>query len=204
MAKKSLFEKLGLVESDEPQRIENEMPMYEDVGETYINGNIHCGDSILNGSASIQAEVPEGDTIDVQAVYAANNMDPADAVTVYKIKDMLDSLPPEMANKTKKTTVKNLMGTFGYDPVSIQQDADQRIDVLNAAANQKTTALNDEINENAQKIEDMKLEIERLTSRNNDAVQAINSIIDTVTTERNNILGILEFVKDEPAGKEGT
>lgn len=199
MAKKSLFEKLGLVESEEPQRPESSGAIFmcNGVGDHYNNG-----DFPLDDPEPIQAEVPEGDTIDVQAVYAANDMDPADTVTVYKIKDMLDSLPPEMANKTKKTTVKNLMGTLGYDTVAIQQDAQHRIDVLTAVANQKTTALNDEITANSQQIENMKIEIERLTARNNDAAQAINSTIDTVTAERHNIEGVLEFIKDEPAGEE--
>lgn len=200
MAKKSLFEKLGLVESDEPvaaQETENVLRVCSGVGDHYI-----AGDFPLDEPMPIQAEVPEGDTIDIGAVYESNGMSPADKVTVYKIQDMLASLPSEMSNKNKKTTLKNLMGTLGYDSVDIQQDAQQRIELLNAAANQKTAALNDEITANSQKIEDYKLEIERLTARNSDAVQAINSIIETVTTERHGIEGVLEFLKDEPAGKE--
>lgn len=194
MSKKSLFERLGLVEGVAAS--EYDMPATTDE-----NIDAPFGPDIEQ-SAPVQAEVPEGDTIDIQAVYDANDMDPADSVTVYKVKDMLDSLPAEMPNKTKKATLKSLMTTLGYDPVAIQHDAEQRIDILNAAANQKATNLQDEINLNSQKIEEAKIEIEQMTTRNNEAVQAINSIIDTVTAERNNILGILEFVKDEPAGKE--
>ncbi len=199
MAKKSLFEKLGLVESDEPME-----PGGMNAPDTCVggfgdlSGQVDC----LVMAGPIQAEVPEGDTIDVQAVYEANNMNPADDITVYKIKDMLDSLPSEMSNKNKKATLKNLMNTLGYNVASIMGDAAARIDTLNAAANQKTTALNDEINENSHQIEEMKLEIERLTARNADAAQAINSIIETVTAERHNIEGVLDFIRDEPAGKE--
>lgn len=194
MAKKSLFEKLGLVE-------DVATPEYDMPEAANENVSIPFGPDIEQ-PVPVQAEVPEGDTIDVQAVYDANDMNPADSVTVYKVKDMLESLPAEMPNKTKKATLKSLMATLGYDPVAIQHDAEQRIDILNAAANQKATCLQDEINLNSQKIEEAKIEIEQMTTRNNEAVQAINSIIDTVTAERNNILGILEFVKDDPAGKE--
>lgn len=198
MAKKSFFEKLGLVEADKPTaaaEFENELRVCSGVGDHYINGD-------FPEDEPIQAEVPEGDTIDVQAVYEANNMNPADDITVYKIKDMLDSLPSEMSNKNKKATLKNLMNTLGYNVASIMGDAAARIDTLNAATNQKTTALNDEISENSHQIEEMKLEIERLTARNADAAQAINNIIETVTAERHNIEGVLDFIRDEPAGKE--
>ena len=200
MAKKSFFEKLGLVEGVAASEYEmpdttNELRVCGGVGDHYINGD-------FPENEPVQAEVPEGDTIDVQAVYEANNMNPADDITVYKIKDMLDSLPSEMSNKNKKATLKNLMNTLGYNVASIMGDAAARIDTLNAAANQKTTALNDEISENSHQIEEMKLEIERLTARNADAAQAINNIIETVTAERHNIEGVLDFIRDEPAGKE--
>lgn len=87
MAKKSFFEKLGLVESDEPvgaPEFENELRVCSDVGDHYINGN-------FPEDEQVQAEVPEGDTIDIKAVYEANSMNPADAVTVYKIRDVIDT-----------------------------------------------------------------------------------------------------------------
>ena len=194
MSKKSLFERLGLVEGVAAS--EYDMPATTDV-----NVGVPFGPDIEQ-SVPVQAEVPEGDTINIQEVYDANGMNPADTVTVYKVKDMLDSLPAEMPNKTKKATLKSLMTTLGYDSVAIQHDAEQRIDILNAAANQKAASLQDEIDLNSQKIEEAKIEIEQMTARNNEAVQAINSIIDTVTAERNNIFGILEFLKDELAEKE--
>lgn len=113
MAKKSLFEKLGLVEGvaaseyDMPDTT-NELRVCSGVGDHYINGD-------FPEDEPVQVEVPEGDTIDVQAVYETNGMNPADAVTVYKIKDVIDTFPSEMPTKTKRATVKNLMTTLGYD-----------------------------------------------------------------------------------------
>ena len=113
MAKKSLFEKLGLVEGvaaseyDMPEAT-NELRVCSGVGDHYINGD-------FPEDEPVQVEVPEGDTIDVRAVYETNGMNPADAVTVYKIKDVIDTFPSEMPTKTKRATVKNLMTTLGYD-----------------------------------------------------------------------------------------
>lgn len=131
MAKKSLFEKLGLVEGvaaseyDMPDTT-NELRVCSGVGDHYINGD-------FPEDEPVQAEVPEGDTIDVQAVYETNGMNPADAVTVYKIKDVIDTFPSEMPTKTKRATVKNLMATLGYDATAIISDAKQRKELLRAS-----------------------------------------------------------------------
>ena len=201
MAKKSFFEKLGLVESDESAEtpeFENELRVCSGVGDHYINGD-------FPEDEPIQAEIPEGDTIDVQSVYAANDIDPADTVTVYKIKDVIDTFPSEMPTKTKRATVKNLMTTLGYDAAAIISDAEQRKELLRAVGNDKMNALFDEMKSNDQQIESMKEQIEALTNRNVEATTAIEKITNTVQDELKMISSIEEFIeedKTEPAGKE--
>lgn len=198
MAKKSFFEKLGLVESEAAS--EYEMP---EVAGT--NVGISFGPNIEQ-PVPVQVEVPDGDTIDVQAVYETNDMNPADAVTVYKIKDVIDTFPSEMPTKTKRATVKNLMGTLGYDAAAIISDAKQRKELLRTVGNDKMNALFDEMKSNDQQIESMKEQIEALTNRNVEAGAAIEKITNTVQDELKMISSIEEFIeedKPEPAGKEG-
>lgn len=198
MAKKSFFEKLGLVESEAAS--EYEMPEVADV-----NAGVPFGPNIEQ-PVPVQVEVPEGDTIDVQTVYETNGMNPADAVTVYKIKDVIDTFPSEMPTKTKRATVKNLMGTLGYDAAAIISDAEQRKELLHTVGNDKMNALFDEMKSNDQQIESMKEQIEALTNRNVEATAAIEKITNTVQDELKMISSIEEFIEDdktEPAGKEG-
>lgn len=211
MAKKSFFEKLGLVESN-PQYeegIANFQKTWPPENEYYppnpFADNANHDSVELTGTA-IQAEVPEGDTIDIGAVYEANNMNPADAVTVYKIKDVIDTFPSEMPTKTKRATVKNLMATLGYDAAAIMSDAEQRKELLRTVGNDKMNALFDEMKSNDQQIESMKEQIEALTNRNVEAGAAIEKITNTVQDELKMISSIEEFIeedKSEPAGKEG-
>lgn len=202
MAKKSLFEKLGLVESDEAietPEFESELRVCSGVGDHYINGD-------FPEDEPIQAEVPEGDTIDITVVYDANNMNPADAVTVYKIKDVIDTFPSEMPTKTKRATVKNLMMTLGYDATAIISDAEQRKELLRTVGNDKMNALFEEMKNNDRQTESMKEQIEALTNRNAEASAAIDKIISTVNGEVEMIDSIEKFIeedKTEPAGKEG-
>lgn len=198
MAKKSFFEKLGLVESEVTS--EYEMPEVVDV-----NVGVSFGHNIEQPTP-VQAEVPEGDAIDISAVYEANSMNPADAVTVYKIKDVIDTFPSEMPTKTKRATVKNLMTTLGYDAAAIMSDAEQRKELLRTVGNDKMNALFDEMKSNDQQIESMKEQIEALTNRNVEAGAAIEKITNTVQDELKMISSIEEFIeedKTEPAGKEG-
>lgn len=198
MAKKSFFEKLGLVESEVTS--EYEMPEVADV-----NVGISFGSNIEQPTP-VQAEVPEGDTIDIGAVYEANSMNPADSVTVYKIKDVIDTFPSEMPTKTKRATVKNLMMTLGYDATAIISDAEQRKELLRTVGNDKMNALFDEMKSNDQQIESMKEQIEALTNRNVEAGAAIEKITNTVQDELKMISSIEEFIeedKTESAGKDG-
>ena len=202
MAKKSFFEKLGLVESDEPggtPEFESELRVCSGVGDHYINGD-------FPEDEQVQAEVPEGDTIDIGAVYEANSMNPTDSVTVYKIKDVIDTFPSEMPTKTKRATVKNLMMTLGYDATAIISDAEQRKELLRTVGNDKMNALFEEMKNNDRQIESMKEQIEALTNRNAEASAAIDKIISIVNGEVEMISSIEEFIeedKTEPAGKEG-
>ena len=185
MAKKSLFEKLGLVES------ETEMAPYSEP--TALN----LEDLGIDSQTSVQAEVPEGDILDVSAVYNSNDMNPDDQVTVYKIQDMLASLPAEMPSKTKKTTIKSLMATLGYNPVDIENDAAQRIELLKTVGNDKMNALFAEMKANDGQIESMKEDIERLTNRNTEASTAIEKMSDVVKNEIKAIEDVLEYVKED-------
>lgn len=211
MAKKSLFEKLGLVEGvaaseyDMPDTT-NELRVCSGVGDAYNNGHFPEDDPTFGGTGTIQAEVPEGDTIDIGAVYEANSMNPADSVTVYKIKDVIDTFPSEMPTKTKRATVKNLMTTLGYDAAAIISDAKQRKELLRTVGNDKMNALFDEMKSNDQQIESMKEQIEALTNRNVEASAAIEKITNTVQDELKMISSIEEFIeedKTELTGKEG-
>lgn len=178
---KSFLERLGLVESEEPE-IQSESVEI---------------DELTLEEPQVQAEVPEGDTISVSDIYCANGLNDSDAISVYKIQSMLNSLPSEMPNKTKKSTLKSLMTTLGYNTEMIRIDAENRISVLESASDQKIKTLQEEINQNAQQVEAMKIEIERLTARNNDASIAIHNISSTVSNETSVINGILEFIKED-------
>lgn len=193
---RSIFEKLGLVEANE----------LKEVSEATMEGGLQSwqhNEPLVFDSADIANIDPpyiniESDVIDIDEVYEASkiHMDSIPSVTVCTIRDMLDSLPNEMPQKTKKTTLKNLMNSLGYDPAQIKKDAEFRKAVLDHANQKKTIELQTELDDNVKKIEELKVEIEQLSIRNNDIMSAIE-------TNRANIDDAVSFVDYTMAFIEG-
>lgn len=166
---KSIFEKLGLVESS-----------VDTIDSAAFDSDIE--DRIEDAKfESLTSDLPaiqvNDDKIDIEAVFeeAKSTAEQISAVTIYTIQDMLDSLPYEMPQKTKKATLKNLMNTLGYDVEQIKKDAEFRKTLLQRLNHDKEEALQGELESNVNKIEELKLEIEQMSVRNNDIMSAVET-----------------------------
>lgn len=166
---KSIFEKLGLVESS-----------VDTIDSAAFDSDIE--DRIADAEfESLTSDLPaiqvNDDKIDIEAVFeeAKSTAEQISAVTIYTIQDMLDSLPYEMPQKTKKATLKNLMNTLGYDVEQIKKDAEFRKTLLQRLNHDKEEALQGELESNVNKIEELKLEIEQMSVRNNDITSAVET-----------------------------
>lgn len=166
---KSIFEKLGLVESS-VDTIDS-AAFDSDIEDRIEEAEFESPTSDL---PAIQVN---DDKIDIEAVFeeAKSTAEQISAVTIYTIQDMLDSLPYEMPQKTKKATLKNLMNTLGYDVEQIKKDAEFRKTLLQRLNHDKEEALQGELESNVNKIEELKLEIEQMSVRNNDIMSAVET-----------------------------
>ena len=166
---KSIFEKLGLVESS-VDTIDS-AAFDSDIEDRIEEAEFESPTSDL---PAIQVN---DDKIDIEAVFeeAKSTAEQISAVTIYTIQDMLDSLPNEMPQKTKKSTLKNLMNTLGYDVEQIKKDAEFRKTLLQRLNHDKEEALQGELESNVNKIEELKLEIEQMSVRNNDIMSAVET-----------------------------
>lgn len=166
---KSIFEKLGLVESS-VDTIDS-AAFDSDIEDRIEDAEFESPTSDL---PAIQVN---DDKIDIEAVFeeAKSTAEQISAVTIYTIQDMLDSLPYEMPQKTKKATLKNLMNTLGYDVEQIKKDAEFRKALLQRLNHDKEEALQGELESNVNKIEELKLEIEQMSVRNNDIMSAVET-----------------------------
>lgn len=166
---KSIFEKLGLVESSVD--IIDSAAFDSDIADRIEDDEF---ESPISDLPAIQVN---DDKIDIEAVFekAKSTAEQISAVTIYTIQDMLDSLPYEMPQKTKKATLKNLMNTLGYDVKQIKKDAEFRKTLLQRLNHDKEEALQGELESNVNKIEELKVEIEQMSVRNNDIMSAVET-----------------------------
>ena len=172
----NFFEKIGLVESV-PTQPEEEP-------------NLNCAFDVAPPvePAAVSPDVTPNDI--VAQIYQAN--DATDTSTsVYKVNELLATLPPETPEKTSKTIIVNLLGTLGISIQSIQDDSDRRKALLSDTFNatmqdyeNKRTALLEEIKDYEAKIQANKEAIQQLVQNGDmlstavqDEIAKINSTL---------------------------
>lgn len=172
----NFFEKIGLVESV-PTQPEEEP-------------NLNCAFDVAPSvePAAVSPDAAANDII--PQIYAANDLTDA-STSVYKVNELLATIPPETPEKTSKTIIVNLLGTLGISIQSIQDDSDRRKALLSDTFNatmqdyeNKRTALLEEIKDYEAKIQANKEAIQQLVQNGDmlstavqDEIAKINSTL---------------------------
>ena len=170
MARKSLFERIGLVEKI------NEIPDYD------VN---------VNAEESYEKELPEvnveGVTQEnlqenlVAEIYNASGLSDM-SNSIFKIEEINKNLPTTMPADTKKASIIGILHSFNLTTEELLEDAFRRTQNLSYALMQITNENTDIINAKKQEIEDAKRLIEQCekTIAEHENVIAISSnVIDT-------------------------
>ena len=109
----SLFERWGLIE-----RVEE--PEYEEIISTEIEEEI---------DANVEGVSHENLISDI---YNANSLSDV-SKSIFKVEELINSLPKEMATKTKRDTVLAILTSFGLTSEIVAVDGANRVDILRAA-----------------------------------------------------------------------
>lgn len=183
MAKRNLFEKLGLVQAEEPQddHITYDELMQEpipDAATEFVDGEV---------------EVPNKDLLGVADVYDSNNLGDT-SQSIYKVAELIGTLPKEMPDKTKQDTVHSIMSAIGLDQSEVILDANNRCAILNSSYGKKNEELRGILTENNDRIANLKIEIEELQKQNSDISSAIETNERTVKDETEKISSLIKFI----------
>ena len=175
------LKKLGLVEENPDY--------YEDDNTDYSNGNYD--------ESSVDANV-EGVTTEnlVDDIYKANSLEDL-SKSIFKVDEVINSLPKEMATETKKATVLAILTSFGLTTDEVVQDGITRINFLKSAMNEILTKNNSEIESSNISIEEHKKEIEELSKYIANLVVVNKNCEDTVEQELSKIEELIKFVGGE-------
>lgn len=170
--------------------------LVEDNPDYYDADSIDLSDVDYN-ETDVEANV-EGVTNDnfVADIYKANSLDDL-SKSIFKVDEVINSLPKEMATETKKATVLAILTSFGLTTDEVVQDGLTRINFLKSAMDEILTKNNGEIEASNISIEEHKKEIEELSKYIANLVTVNKNCEDTVEHELSKIENLIKFVGGE-------
>lgn len=129
-------------------------------------------------------------------IYNQNNLSDL-SKSIFKVEELINSLPKEMPSDTKKATVLSILGSFGLTVNEVVADGISRKDMLNAALDEITTDNENVIAENNTNIEFKKQEIQKLEKDNADRESVIKNTEDKIKIETKRISDLIVFIGGE-------
>jgi len=132
----------------------------------------------------------------VADIYNQNNLSDL-SKSIFKVEELINSLPKEMPSDTKKATVLSILGSFGLTVNEVVADGISRKDMLNAALDEITTDNENVIAENNTNIEFKKQEIQKLEKDNADRESVIKNTEDKIKIETKRISDLIVFIGGE-------
>lgn len=127
-------------------------------------------------------------------IYDQNNLSDL-SKSIFKIEELINSLPKEMPNETKKATVLQMLSIFGLTVDEIAEDGSKRLDVIESALRAIVNENNGVIDNNNANIEQKKLEIQELEKDNSDREAFIKGTEDRVESEIKRIDTLIKFIR---------
>ena len=115
--------------------------------------------------------------------------------TVFKVEELINSLPKEMPDTTKRDSVLQILNSFGISVDEIESDANNRISIIKASVNKIVSDCNYAIDSNSEAIEQKKVEIQNLEKDNSDLSSIIKNNNEKSTIEIDRIEKLIDFIK---------
>lgn len=165
------------------EEIPNEVPEYDDelyMEETLVEVNT---DSVSQENL-------------VSDIYSQNSLSDL-SKSIFKVEELINSLPKEMPSDTKKVTVLSILGSFGLTVDEVVADGISRKDMLNAALDEIITDNENVIAVNNTNIELKKQEIQELEKDNANRESVIKNTEDKIAIETKRISDLIAFVGGE-------
>ena len=164
------------------EEIPNEEEMYE-VESSYVEEE----------NVEVELDSVNTETL-ITDIYAQNELFDK-TKSIFKVEELINSLPKEMVTETKKVSVLATLGVFGLTVTDVTLDGENRIDVLSGVLNKILGEGNDTVTSKETEIEEHKKEIARLEKEISDQKTEMKVSEDTINTEISRITGLVKFVE---------
>lgn len=164
------------------EEIPNEEEMYE-VESSYVEEE----------NVEVELDSVNTDTL-ITDIYAQNELFDK-TKSIFKVEELINSLPKEMVTETKKASVLATLGVFGLTVTDVTLDGESRIDVLSGVLTKILGEGNDTVVSKETEIEEHKKEIARLEKEISDQKNEMKVSEDTINAEISRITSLVKFVE---------
>lgn len=129
----------------------------------------------------------------IDDIYAQNNLYDK-SQSIFKVEELINSLPKEMVTETKRASVLSILGSFGLAETEVIDDGEKRIEVLDGVRNKINTESSDSILEKEEKIEEFKKAIADLEIEISNEMSDVKISNETISNEVDRIKELVKFV----------
>ena len=114
--------------------------------------------------------------------------------SIFKVEELINSLPKEMVTETKRISVLSILGSFGLNATVVSDDGEKRIEVLDSVKDKINAESSDLISEKEEKIEEFKKAIADLETEISNKMNDVKISNEAISTEKSRIKELVKFV----------
>lgn len=152
-------------------------------------------DYVVEDTPPVEAELDEvhTDTL-IDDIYAQNELSDKSR-SIFKVEELINSLPKEMVTDTKRSSVLATLSIFGLTVTDVTLDGEQRLDVLNSILSKILDDGNSTISEKEIEIENHKKEIANLEKEISERNAEMMFSKNNINAEVDRIAELIKFVE---------
>lgn len=117
--------------------------------------------------------------------------------SIFKVEELIASLPKEMATDTKRASVLAILGSFNLTATEVVEDGEKRVDVLKGVKAKIDSDCKLTITEKETQIEEFKKAIEALTVEIANEYEKMKKSDEIVSAEVSKVEALVNFVGGE-------
>lgn len=157
------------------------------------NYDVDTDYSVEDTEVSVELDEVHTDTL-IEDIYAQNELSDK-SKSIFKIEELINSLPKEMVTETKRGSVLATLGVFGLTVTDVTLDGEQRVDVLNGVLAKILDDRNQTVSNKEAEIENHKKEIAKLEKEITDQQSEMKISENNINTEVGRITGLIKFIE---------
>lgn len=142
----------------------------------------------------VEAELEDvnTDTL-IDDIYSQNELSDK-SKSIFKVEELINTLPKEMVTETKRASVLAILTSFGLTEVDVLTDGENRISILDAISKKITNEGTTSIGEKSAQIEELKKSIAELELEISNEQNEIKMSNESINNEINRINGLIKFI----------